>query len=122
MVDSISSNPNNINELSLGQLNQSQQLERLNRESADSSNTANVLPFGENVDISDAAYAKLQSEKDLSKFASLAQRMDESFDADKVNAFKTMLDSGRINDYLRGFSNEDLADSLLNSSTRASFI
>ncbi len=121
MVDRISSQHGNINEIGLGNLSQSQQVERLNRESADSSSQVKGNGLSDVADISPEAFARLQAEKDVAKFASLAKRIDESFDADKVNHFKTMLDSGRINDYLRGFSNEDLADSLLNSPIRASF-
>lgn len=117
MVDSISGH--NINEIGVGQLNQNQQVERLNRESSDADKSG-IVRLLDYADISDAALNRLNAEKDLMKFSSLASRLDESFDDGKVAYFKDLLDSGRINDYLRGLSNEALADDILNSPLGAS--
>lgn len=118
MVDGVSKDPNMINELQSGALQQNQNVERLNRESAHTQKSG-LSHLLDQADISDAARARLDAEKDVMRFTSLAVRQDEGFDADKVAYFKDLLDSGRINDYLRGLNNNDLADSLLNSPVSA---
>lgn len=121
MVDGISGyqNNGNINELQTGQLQQNQQVERVNRESAGAQKSG-VTNLSDHAEISDAARARLEAEKEASRYASMAARMDEPFDADKVSYFKSLLDSGKINDYLRGLNNEDLADTLLKGPLGAS--
>jgi hypothetical protein len=121
MVESIQGYNGGLNELQAGQLNQNQQVERVNQESAGGQKSADVISLFDKADISDAAMQKLDAERDLIKFASLAQRMDEPYNEGKVSYFKDLLDSGRINDYLRGLSNNDLADSMTKSPLGVSF-
>lgn len=117
MVDSIKAHQNaSVQELPLDP-SQSHQIGRIAKEHATEGNKpSNVLPlFGEKVDISNEALDRLATERQAFQYASLAVRQEEPFDSDKVAQFKTMLDSGRINDYLRSVGDDALADSLLKS-------
>ncbi|MBX2860667.1 MAG: flagellar biosynthesis anti-sigma factor FlgM [Vampirovibrio sp.] len=95
-----------------------QQVERLNQESArgGSAGPGSIL---DGVEISDAARAKLESEKVLLKFSRLAQRVQEQSDTDRVSQLKQMVDSGRINEYLRNVNTDELAGKILESPTGA---
>lgn len=122
MVESVSGYQGGINELHAGHLNQNQQVEHVNQESAGTGSSSNIISLFDKADISDEALAKLNAERELMHFSQLAQRLDEPFNSEKVSYFKAMLDSGRINDYLRGLSNGELADSILaNHSSGALF-
>ena len=111
MVDSI--NNNGINETLLN-IGQQSNVEKVNK---DSSETANVpsLKLLDSATISDEAKRAYESEKETIRFSRLAQRVKEPFDNDKVAYFKNMLDSGRINDYLRSVNTDELAGSMLKS-------
>lgn len=122
MVDSIKAHQNTtLHELPI-EPSQSQQIGRIPGGPATEGSKANVLPlFGEKVDISNEALDRLAAERQAFQYASLAARQEEPFDSDKVAHFKAMLDSGRINDYLRSVGNDALADSLLNNPIGALF-
>lgn len=121
MVDRVSSSHHNgIDELTSNQLLQKQQIERVNRESAEAPSTGSNSLFLDQADISDAALARLEAEREAFQFASLANRADEPFDQEKVSRFKTLLESGKISEYLNNLSNESLADDILNSPLGAS--
>jgi hypothetical protein len=81
-----------------------------------------TFPLSDTADISDSARSRLASEKEAMHFSGMASRMEEPFDAEKVNTLKTMLDNGRINDYLRHISNDMLADTLLNSPAKGALL
>jgi anti-sigma28 factor (negative regulator of flagellin synthesis) len=116
MVDSISSNHNNgIDELRTGQLHQQQQIERVNRESSAAQNSGSTGAILDRADISDEALTRLESEKEVMKYASQASRLEEPYDSDKVAHFKALFESGKVGDYLNSLSNEALADDVLNS-------
>lgn len=119
MVDSISGKPNGIQESSLLGVGQQQSVEKTNLETAQ--DTANVasLKLVDEATISDEAKRAYESEKETIRFSRLAQRVKEPYDADKVALFKDMLDSGRINDYLRSINTDDLADNILKSASGA---
>ncbi len=120
MVDGISGSHNNgISELKSGLINQNQQVEQTNQESSNSQQSGNVLNLFDQAEISSDAKTRFQSEKELMKYSTTAFRQDEAFNTDKVSQFKSMLDSGRINDYLSSLNPNDLANNILNSPAAA---
>ncbi len=110
MVDRISGNNNSINDMQLTQLGQSQQVEKAGRETEMTKAGANA--FIDSADLSPEAYARLEAEREVSRFATLAFRDEESFDTEKVAFIKSLVDSGQ---YFSRVSDDDLAESLLNS-------
>ncbi len=118
MVDSISGKPNNIQDSSLLGVNQ-QNVEKINVDSA--RETANVpsLKLLDEATISDEAKQAYESEKEILRFSRLAQRIKEPFSSEKVAQLKGLLDSGRINDYLRSLNTDAIAENLLNSPSGA---
>lgn len=121
MVDSISGNSKNIQDAGLLNVNQqqsSQSVEKVNVESARESDAA-TLKLLDEASISDEAKKAWESEKEILRFSRLAQRVKEPFNAEKVAQLKNMVDTGRINDYLRSLNTEAIADSILNSPSGA---
>jgi predicted lipid-binding transport protein (Tim44 family) len=124
MVDSISGNSNSIQDASLLNVDRqqaSQSVEKINVESAKDASGAGTLQLVDQATISDAAKKAYESEKDVMRLSRLAQRVKEPYDADKVAHLKNMVDSGRINDYLRSLNTDELAQSILNSPSGAAF-
>jgi hypothetical protein len=118
MVDSISNNKNGIQDLGVTQLG-SQQVEQVNRETARETASLSSLKSVDNATISPEAMQAYEQEKEILKFSRLAMRVQDSYDAAKVSRFKDLLDSGRINDYLRNLNTDLLSDSILNSPSGA---
>lgn len=119
MVDSISGNNSRIQDTGLANLGQSQQVEKTNQDTARETAGLSSLKSVDNATISDEAMAAYEQEKEIIKFSRLAMRVKEGFNHEKVAQFKNMVDSGRINDYLRNLNTDQLADNILNSSSGA---
>ena len=122
MVDSISGNSNSIQDaglLNVDRQQASQNVEKVNLESAQDTGSTSTLQLVDQATISDEAKKAYESEKDTLRLSRLAQRVKEPYDADKVARMKDMLDSGRINDYLRSLNTEQIAQSILDSSSGA---
>ncbi len=117
MVDSISGK--NVQDASLLNIGQQQSVEKTNVDSAKDTQSVASLKLLDQATISDEARKAYESEKEILRFSRLAQRIREPFDADKVSHFKNLLDSGRINDYLRSLNTDELAASLLGSPSAA---
>lgn len=118
MVDSISGK-NTLHDLGLLGVGQQQSVEKTNADAARNTSNLSSLKSLDEATISDAARKAYEAEKDVLRFSRLAQRIQESFDQDKVSQLKNMVDSGRINDYLRSLNTDNLADSILKSSSAA---
>jgi hypothetical protein len=122
MVDSISGKPNNIQDASLlniAQQQSSQSVEKVNLESAQDTAALGTTQLLDQATISDEAKKAYESEKEVLRLSRLAQRIKEPYDADKVAQMKNLVDSGRINEYLRSLNTDELADSILNSPSGA---
>lgn len=122
MVDSISGKPNNIQDASLlgiGQQQSSQSVEKVNVESAKDAAALGSTKLLDEATISDEAKKAYESEKEVLRLSRLAQRIKEPYNADKVAQMKNMVDSGRINDYLRSLNTDAIAESILNSPSGA---
>ncbi|WP_373531079.1 hypothetical protein [Vampirovibrio sp.] len=119
MVDSISGNSNSIQDSALLNVDRQQSVEKTNVESASENKSAGVLKLLDEATISDEAKTAYQKDKEVMRFSRLAQRIKTPFDSEKVANIKNMLDSGRINEYLRSINTDDLAQSLLNSPNSA---
>ncbi len=119
MVDSISGNNNGIQDASLLNISQQQSVEKVNVESAQESASATSIRLVDEATISDEAKKAYESEKEVLRFSRLAQRVKEPYDAGKVAQMKNLVDSGRINEYLRSINTDDLAESMLNSPSGA---
>lgn len=116
MVDSISSHhQGGIDELKTGQLPPHPQIESINRESANAQKSGIADLVFDQADISDEALARLESERELMKYARIANRNEESGESGKAGYFKALFESGRIGDYLNNLSNEELADDILSN-------
>ena len=116
MVDRISGKPvDNQQLLQVGQ----NAVEKVNQEAAKESASVGSLGTLDQATISDEALKAYEQEKEVLKFSRLAMRVKEPYDADKVARMKDLIDSGRINDYLRNLDNGALADSILNSAAGA---
>jgi hypothetical protein len=115
MVDSISGKSNPIQDNGLLNVDRQQSVEKNNLESASENKSANVLKLLDEATISDEAKNAYEKDKEVMRFSRLAQRIKAPFDSEKVASIKNMLDSGRINEYLRTINTEDLAQSLLNA-------
>lgn len=119
MVDSISGKSNPIQDSALLNVNQQQSVERVNTEAAQQSGQIASLDLLDQATISDAAKKAYESEKDVLRFSRLAQRIKDTSNPDKVAQLKDLVNSGRINEYLRSLNTESLADSILNSPSGA---
>jgi len=119
MVDSISGKSHQIQDSGLLGVNQQQSVERVNTEAAQQTDKLSSLNLLDQATISDAAKKAYESEKEVLRFSRLAQRIKDAPDTDKVSNLKNLVDSGRINEYLRSVNTESLADSLLNSPSGA---
>ena len=120
MVDRVSGNYNNpIQDSGLLGIQQQQDVQKTNADSARETQSVASLKFGDSASISDEAKAAWERDKEVLKFSRLAQRIQNTVDLDKVAQMKNMIDSGRINDYLRSLNTDALADSLLNSPSGA---
>lgn len=115
MVDSISGKTNPIQDNGLLNVDRQQSVEKNNLESASENKSASVLKLLDEATISDEAKTAYEKDKEVMRFSRLAQRIKTPFDSEKVANIKNMLDSGRINEYLRSINTEDLAQSLLNA-------
>lgn len=97
-------------------LQKNQQLVGVNRESAsDEPKEDNLLSILlDQASISDAAKAKLASEKELLKFSRLANRVDAPFDPQKVSDLKDQLSTPEgLAAYLQKLDSEGLANNML---------
>lgn len=101
---------NTLKEPLIGALKFNSQVEQVNRQSANASKLDFIL---DQPDISDTARARLESEKETFKYASLVNSSGEPFDQEKVNLFKTLFTSGRMDDYWSNLTNQDLARDIL---------
>jgi hypothetical protein len=122
MVDSISGNSSNIQDTSLlgiGQQQSSQSVEKVNVESAKDAAALASTKLLDEATISDEAKKAYESEKEVLRLSRLAQRIKEPYDAEKVAQMKNLVDSGRINEYLRSLNTDAIADSILNSPSGA---
>jgi hypothetical protein len=115
MVDSISGKSNSIQDNSLLNVDRQQSVEKTNVESASENKSTSLLKLLDEATISDEAKNAYEKEKEVMRFSRLAQRIKAPFDSEKVANIKNMLDSGRINEYLRSINTEDLAQSLLSA-------
>lgn len=115
MVDRVSGSP--IQDSQLLQLGTQQAVEKVNQQAAADSSGVAANDLMDQATISDEAKNAYEQEKEVLKFSRLAMRVKEPVDTDKVARMKDLLDSGRINDYLRGLDAESMADSILNSAT-----
>lgn len=118
MVDQVGANNNNP--IQNGSLlnSQTQTVRDVNQQAAANSSAVSSLKqldIQDGVQISMEARNRLESEKDVLRFSRLAQRVQEDFDHEKVSRLKDMVNSGRINEYLRGINTEEMADKILNS-------
>lgn len=119
MVDSISGKPNQIQDAGLLNIDRQQSVEKTNLESANETNGASVIKLLDQATISDEAKTAYEKEKEVMRFSRLAQRIKEPVDSEKVGTIKNMLDSGRINEYLRSINTDALAQSILDSPSGA---
>lgn len=115
MVDRVSGNYGNpIQDGNLLGVKQQQDIEKTNIDSAREAQTVSSLQQYDKASISDEAKLAYERDKEVLKFSRLAQRVRNDVDLDKVSQMKNLIDSGRINDYLRSLNTEALADSILN--------
>lgn len=122
MVDSISGNSQQIQDAALRNVDQqraSESVEKVNVETAKETSNVASLQLLDKVNISDAAKQAYESEKEVLRFSRLAQRVQDSGSSERVAQLKSMVDSGRIQEYLRSVNTDDLADKILNSPTGA---
>ena len=120
MVDSVSGkNLNAVQDAGLQSIGSQEKVERINQNAAKEASNVSSLKSVDNATISDEAKQAYEQEKEILKFSRLAMRVKESFDGDKVSRLKDMVNSGKINDYLRNLNTDTLADSLLNSPSGA---
>ena len=119
MVDSISGQPNPIQDSGLLNIDRQQSVEKTNLESANETKSSATLKLLDEATISDEAKTAYEKDKEVMRFSRLAQRIKEPVDTDKVSNIKNMLDNGRINDYLRSINTDELAQSILDSPSGA---
>lgn len=119
MVDSISGKPNQIQDTGLLNIDRQQSVEKTNLESAKETGSNAVHKLLDEASISDEAKKAYEQDKEVMRFSRLAQRIKEPVNTEKVAHIKNMLDSGRINDYLRSLNTDALAQSILNSPSGA---
>lgn len=94
----------------------SQNVEDVNRKAADeTANVKSLNPFNDTATVSSQAKKLYEAEK----YARLAQRIADPFDADKVARLQEMVQHGRISELLNKYDDGDLADSLINSPAQA---
>ncbi|HEY9746965.1 MAG TPA: hypothetical protein V6C99_12195 [Oculatellaceae cyanobacterium] len=118
MVDSISGKSHPLQDADLLGVSQQQSVKRVNTEAAKQSENVS-LELLDQANISDEAKKAYESEKEVLRFSRLAQRIKESSDTAKISHLKNLVDSGRINEYLRGLNTEALAENILNSPSGA---
>lgn len=63
--------------------------------------------------ISPEAMERFAQEREALRFSRMAQRINVDSDPDRVSTLKDMVNSGRINEYLRSINTEDLAQKIL---------
>lgn len=118
MVDSISNNGLNpgvaTNTLSSG-IRESNAIQQANQEASQNTQSPEALDYVDHATISPEALQKLESDKKVLQFTRIAQRISPDQNPDKVAQLKDLVDSGRINEYLRSLNTDTLADQLLNS-------
>ncbi len=115
MVERVTGNDNGaIHDSLLAQ--RSQSVEDVNRKAADETTKVKSLGL-----FNDTATVSSQAKKlyEAEKYARLAQRIEEPFDAGKVARLQEMVQHGRISELLNKYDNGDLADSLINSPAQA---
>ena len=124
MVDSINNNENRLDSLQAREL-RNQNVSELNRLAAQESQQPSLIDFLNDNDgaiISDEAKTRFEAEKETLQFSRVANRAQVPFDRDKVSRIKDLLDSGRINDYLRDIGADRLASAILNDAPTAKFL
>jgi hypothetical protein len=95
-----------------------QNVQETNRQSAESSNqVGSLMALTDGANISEEARVRYEREKEVFKFSRLSQKVDEGTQPDRVALLKDLVNSGRINEYLRTINNEDLAQKILDSSS-----
>jgi hypothetical protein len=95
-----------------------QSVQETNKQSAENSNqVGSLMELSDGANISEEARIRYEREKEVFKFSRLSQKVDEGTQPDRVSLLKELVNSGRINEYLRTINNEDLAQKILDSST-----
>ena len=117
MVDRVSGQDNNaIQESLLG--GRTRQVEEVNRKAAEEGAAVGSLSdliIDDEASISSGAHLRLEAEK----FGRLAQRVEEPVNHEKVTRLKELVNSGRINEYLRTINTDELAQKILEGPTGA---
>jgi hypothetical protein len=92
--------------------------------SPDATQTSASISLEDNATVSSEARARYEQDREVLRFTRLAQRADDTSQApdkaaraEKIVQLKNMLDSGRINDYLRTVDTKTLVNDILNSPT-----
>jgi hypothetical protein len=115
MLDKVSAGENNpLLDVQLG----TQSVRDVNRQAAQESSavSSSLQELQDGANISDEARTRFEREKEALKFSRMAQRLQEpETNMDRVSLLKDMVNSGRINEYLRTINNEELAQKLLDS-------
>lgn len=121
MLDSISGKQSPIHGSDLngvGAQQSSQSVEKVNVQSAkDSASVKSLDQFLDEAIISPEAKVAYEKEKASLQFARLAQRIKEPYNGETVGQMKNLLDSGRINEYLRTVNTDTLAQNILQSAS-----
>lgn len=95
-----------------------QSVQETNKQSAENSNqVGSLMELSDGANISEEARIRYEREKEVFKFSRLSQKVDEGTQPDRVSLLKELVNSGRINEYLRTINNEDLAQKILDSSS-----
>jgi len=121
MVNNINpSNSHALTDLQSAALEQAQQLQ--GPQSRQAQEAAKKAGLTDRMDISEEALTLANRDKDVMKYARMLTRQPEDVDTEKVSTFKSMLDSGRINDCLRRLGEDTLANDLLKSPAAAMLV
>lgn len=95
-----------------------QNVREANKQSADNTQElSSLLDLTDGASISDEARARFEKEREAFRFSRLSKPVDEAPQPDRVALLKDMVNSGRINEYLRTINNEDLAQKILEGPT-----
>lgn len=91
-----------------------QNVQEINRQSAENSNqVGSLMELADGANISEEARIRYEKEKEVFRFSRLSQKVEEGAQPDRVAVLKDLVNSGRINEYLRTINNEDLAQKIL---------
>lgn len=124
MVNSISGNLQPVPP-EAGLLNQVEQrqggpaIEKIGTNASEKAAQAGGLTLVDEATISDAAKKACAQDKEALRLGRMAQRIQEPYNGEKVEQFRSLLDSDRIDEYLNNIQPEALADSVLKSPSGA---